>query len=59
MAPFRTWADWNEDEAGFVQIDCVGHEGGDPRGDFCHGLTVTDIKSGWDRERTVKDKPQR
>jgi hypothetical protein len=33
--PIRTWADWDEEKPGFVEIDCVGHEGGDPSGDFC------------------------
>jgi hypothetical protein len=28
----RTWADWDEAAPGFVQIDLVGHEGGDTRG---------------------------
>ena len=27
----RTWHDWNEDMPGFVEIDLVGHEGGEPR----------------------------
>jgi hypothetical protein len=26
--PIRTWAEWSEDLAGFVEIDLVGHEGG-------------------------------
>ncbi len=30
--PIRTWADWDDVKPGFVEIDCVGHEGGDPRG---------------------------
>jgi hypothetical protein len=45
--PIRTWVDWNEEQAGFVEIDCVGHEGGSPRGFFCQTLTVTDIRSTW------------
>jgi len=28
----RTWADWDEKAPGFVEIDLVGHEGGDPCG---------------------------
>ncbi len=26
--PMPTWAQWDEQRAGFVQVDCVGHEGG-------------------------------
>ena len=33
--PIRTWADWDEEEPEFVEIDSVGHEVGDPSGDFC------------------------
>ncbi len=57
--PIRTWADWNENRPGFVEIDCVGHEGGDPSGDFCQTLTVTDIKSGWTETEAVKNKAQK
>jgi len=44
--PIRTWADWDEDKPGYVEIDLVGHDGGDPRGDFCQSLDVTDIAAG-------------
>ena len=57
--PIRTWADWNEQEPGFVEIDCVGHEGGDPSGDFCQTLTVTDIRTGWTETQAVKNKAQK
>lgn len=54
--PIRTWADWNEQQPGFVEIDCVGHEGGDPSGDFCQTLTVTDVHTGWTETAAVKNK---
>lgn len=54
----RTWADHDEDTPGFVEIDLVGHEGGNPRGRFCFTLTVTDIATGWTENRTVADKRQ-
>jgi len=41
--PIRTWAEWSEDLPGFVEIDLVGHEGGNSSGEFCFTLTVTDI----------------
>ena len=40
--PIRTWAEWTEDLPGFVEIDLVGHEGGNSSGEFCFTLTVTD-----------------
>jgi hypothetical protein len=54
----RTWADHDEDIPGFVEVDLVGHEGGNPRGRFCFTLTVTDIATGWTENRTVSDKRQ-
>jgi len=57
--PVRTWADWDEDRPGFVEIDLVGHEGGNARGEFCFTLTVTDIATGWTENRSVRNKAQR
>ena len=54
----RTWADHDENTPGFVEIDLVAHEGGNPRGRFCFTLTVTDIATGWTENRTVPDKRQ-
>ena len=31
----RTWADDDENTPGYVEINLVGHEGGNPRGEFC------------------------
>jgi hypothetical protein len=57
--PIRTWADWDDARPGFVEIDLVGHEGGEPSGDFCHTLDVTDVATGWTEVRAVKNKAQR
>ena len=57
--PVRTWAEWNDAAPGFVEIDLVGHEGGNPRGEFCQTLTVTDIATGWTETRAVKNKAQK
>jgi hypothetical protein len=54
--PIRTWAEWSEDQPGFVEIDLVGHEGGNSSGEFCFTLTVTDIATGWTVNRSVKNK---
>jgi hypothetical protein len=55
----RTWADWGENVPGFVEVDLVGHEGGDNNGDFAHSLTLTDIATGWTEVRTVRTKAAR
>ena len=54
----RTWADDDENTPGYVEIDLVGHEGGNPRGEFCFTLTVTDTATGWTENRTVRNKAQ-
>jgi hypothetical protein len=54
--PVRTWAEWSEDTPGFVEIDLVGHEGGNSAGEFAMTLTVTDIATGWTINRSVKNK---
>jgi len=48
--PIRTWAQWDDAVPGFVEIDLVGHEGGNALGDHCYTLTVTDIATGWTPE---------
>lgn len=57
--PVRTWADWDDAVPGFVEIDLVGHEGGNSSGEFCFTLTVTDIATGWTVNRSVPNKAQK
>ena len=57
--PIRTWAEWDDAAPGFVEIDLVGHEGGNARGEFCFTLTVTDIATGWTVNRSVRNKAQK
>jgi hypothetical protein len=41
---------------GFVEIDLVGHEGGNALGEHAYTLTVTDIATGWTENRSVPNK---
>jgi len=54
--PVRTWAQWDDTVPGFVEIDLVGHEGGNAAGEHCFTLTVTDIATGWTANRSVRNK---
>ena len=54
--PIRTWSEWDENLPGFVEIDLVGHEGGNSFGEFCFTLTVTDVATGWTVNRSVVNK---
>jgi len=57
--PIRTWADWDDAVPGFVEIDLVGHEGGNAVGDHAYTLTVTDICTGWTENRSVPNKARK
>ena len=43
----RTFADWEEKEPGYCEIDLVAHNGGNPHGQFCHSLVLTDVFSAY------------
>lgn len=57
--PMRTWAEWDDAVPGFVEIDLVGHEGGNSAGEFCFTLDITDIATGWTETRSVRNKAQK
>ncbi len=43
----RTFADWDDAQAGFVEIDLVAHCGDSIQGQFLCTLTATDVATGW------------
>jgi hypothetical protein len=45
--PVRTFADWTESRAGFLEADLVAHCGTSPAGSFLYTLVLTDVASGW------------
>ncbi len=45
--PIRTFAEWDEAQPGFTEIDLVVHCGTTTRGEYLHSLTMTDIATGW------------
>ena len=55
----RTWAQWDDAVPGFVEIDLVGHEGGNAEGEHAYTLTVTDIATGWTENRSVPNKARK
>ena len=56
--PIRTWSEWDEGRPGFLEIDFVGHEGGNPFGEFCSTLTMTDVATGFTICRSVLNKAE-
>ena len=45
--PIRTFADWEEDTPGFLEIDLVAHCGESTEGLFLNTLSTVDVASGW------------
>ena len=56
--PVRTFADWNEQKPGFLEIDLVAHDGGSSCGEYCQILDGTDIHTGWSEQFAVPTKAQ-
>lgn len=56
--PVRTFADWNDMEPGFMEIDLVGHDGGSSHGEYCQILDATDVCTGWSEQFAVPTKAQ-
>src|SRR3972149_4203281 len=54
----RTFADWDDKQPGFEEIDLVQHDGGNSSGFFACTLTVTDVRTGWTEMRAVRNKAQ-
>ncbi len=57
--PIRTHAGWDERRPGFCEVDLVGHEGGDPSGQFCQTLNLTCVATGWTEMRALPKGAQR
>jgi hypothetical protein len=45
--PLRTFADWDDDRPGFLEIDLVAHGGERSDGEYLHSLVLTDITTQW------------
>lgn len=54
--PIRTFSEWDEQRPGFVEMDLVGHDGGDSSGDYIQALDMTDVCTGWTETQAVRDK---
>jgi len=57
--PVRTFADWDDAQPGFLEIDLVGHDGGSTANEYCQTLDATDVATGWSEQIAVPTKAQR
>jgi len=56
--PIRTFSEWDDLRPGFVEIDLVGHDGGDAKGEFVQTLDITDVCTTWTETEAVRNKAQ-
>lgn len=56
--PVRTFADWNEQKVGFLEIDLVAHCGVSTRDFYLNTLNATDVLTGWTESMGVWGKGQ-
>lgn len=47
---------WNTEKVGFMEMDTVAHNGGDPSGEFIYSLDMVEIYSGWSEQYAVLGK---
>ena len=45
--PIRTFADWNEERPGFLEVDLVAHCGESVEGFYLNTLSAVDVATGW------------
>ena len=56
--PIRTFAEWDEDRPGFIEVDLVAHCGDTVEGFYLNTLTAVDIATGWVECQAVWGKGQ-
>ena len=56
--PIRTFADWQENKPGFLEVDLVAHCGESAEGFYLNTLCAVDVASGWTECRPVWGKGQ-
>lgn len=57
--PIRTFSEWDAAGPGHLQLDLVGHDGGNASGMFCFTLCATDVCTGWVERRAILTKAAR
>lgn len=48
--------EWETAELGFMEMDTVSHNGGDPAGEFIYSLDMVEISTGWSEQIAVMGK---
>lgn len=58
QVPIRPFSEWDEGKPGFLEIDLVGHDGGNTQGEFLYSLNATDVASGWVETEALRNRAQ-
>lgn len=45
--PIKMWTEWDHTKPGFLEIDSVHHNGGNPSGHYCYTVSQEDVATGW------------
>ena len=56
LIPVMSHFECNQQGAGLWQIDLVQHDGGNPTGEFCFTLTITEVKTCWTVHYPLRNK---
>lgn len=56
--PVKTFADWDNVQPGFCEMDLVAHDGSSAFGEYCQSLNLTDVASAWTETMGVQNKAQ-
>lgn len=57
--PIRTWAQWDDAQPGFVEMDLVAHCYDTVEGQYLNTLNVVDVSTGWSECMAVFQKTQK
>src|SRR5262249_53429304 len=57
--PIHTFADWDDAQPGFLEVDLVGHCGDTTEGSYLYTLTAVDVATGWVELEALWGKHQR
>ena len=56
LIPVMSHFECKEQGPGLWQIDLVQHDGGNPSGEFCYTLTITEVNTPWTVHYAIKNK---
>ena len=56
--PIRTFSEWDDGKPGFIEMDLVGHDGGNASGEYIQSLNCVDVCTGWTETFAVRNKAQ-